>query len=176
MASARDLLLARRAKKAGANYSLRIIWEARRAGIPISAGFALVEQESNFRNVFGHDPVRSIPVSWRGTSVTRDKYLRYKANRKAGLGMQGVGPVQLTWYEFQDRADRLGGCWIPRHNIRVGFEEFAKRFKVCRHRGFNTRGSVRYAGRDYNGSGPAAEAYGRELLNKYDHWHRILAG
>jgi len=26
------------------------------------------------------------------------------------MGMQGVGPTQLTWYAFQDQADALGGA------------------------------------------------------------------
>jgi hypothetical protein len=59
--SVRDLALAAKAKARGGRYCLRIILEARRAGIPISLGFALLEQESSdritpgARNVFGHD-------------------------------------------------------------------------------------------------------------------------
>jgi hypothetical protein len=65
IATPRDLLLARRAKRAGAAYALRIIWEARAAGLPISLGFAIVEEESSDRvtragrNVYGHDDVRN---------------------------------------------------------------------------------------------------------------------
>ena len=76
-----DLLYARRAKKAGANYSLRIIMEARRAGIPLSLAFAIIEQESNFQNVFGHDPT----IFSGAGEVTKSKYLAYKRRRGHGL-------------------------------------------------------------------------------------------
>jgi len=39
-----------------------------------------------------------------------------------GRRMQGVGPCQLTWWTFQDRADELGGCFKPGPNIRTGVE------------------------------------------------------
>ena len=173
MASARDILYATRARRAGARYSLRIILESLDAGIPRSAGFALVQKETNFRNVFGHDPVRSIPISWRGTTVTKDKYLTYKRNRQNGLGMQGVGPTQLTWYTFQDDADRLGGCWVPKHNIRVGIHHFASLYKGFR-RSHSQRNALRLAAQNYNGTGSAAVSYGWDFLRQYDRWHRIL--
>lgn len=119
----RDHELAEKAKAHGANYSLRIILEARRAGLPISLGFALVEQESNFSNVFGHDPTIYVGAG----EVTEAKYKAYKARRgvRGQGGMQGVGPCQLTFWTKQDRADRLGGCWKPEYNIRVAFEDLA---------------------------------------------------
>lgn len=175
MASLRDLTLSRKARKYGASFSLRIIWEARRAGLPISAGFALVEKESAFRNVFGHDPTPSIPESWKGSEVTKAKYETYKRNRKAGRGMQGVGPTQLTWYEFQDRADALGGCWKTSANIRVGLGILGGYYKSYKAKHFSTETALRLAARDYNGTGPAADAYGRDFIVRYDKWHRRLA-
>src|SRR4051812_20267077 len=103
----RDLQLAHRARSHGANYSLRIVREARRADIPISLGFALIEQESNFKNVFGHDPT----IYTGAGKVTRAKYRAYKKKRgsRGEGGMQGVGPAQLTWWSTQDDADDRGG-------------------------------------------------------------------
>ena len=173
--SPRDLALAVRAKRHGARYSLRIVLECRRSGLPISAGFALIEKESGFRNVFGHDPVQSIPRSWQGTTVTRRKYQTYKANRKAGRGMQGVGPPQITWYEYQDEADRLGGCWVPKHSIRMGMRILSDHRTRYLSRGYGRRDALRLAARDYNGSGDAAERYGRHFLEGFDKWHRRLA-
>jgi hypothetical protein len=174
VASVRTLRLARRAKRHGAHWPFVIIRNCRRLGVPISAGFALIEKESSFRNVFGHDPTGSIPVSWRGTKVTKSKYLHYKRNRQRGAGMQGVGPAQLTWYAFQDSADRLGGCWKARHSIRVGLGVFAHHYNSYKNRGYSNRSALQYAARDYNGAGPAAEAYGRDFLRKFDKWHRAL--
>lgn len=105
------------AKKHGADFITRIIYEGRRVDLAPYTSLALIEQESNFRNVFGHDPTIFIGAG----TVTEKKYKEYKRQR-GHTRMQGVGPAQLTWWEYQDRADRLGGCWIPRHNIRVGFE------------------------------------------------------
>jgi hypothetical protein len=161
----RDLALARTAKKHGANYSLRIIQEARKAGIPISLAFALIEQESGFKNVFGHDSTRSIPSEWMGTKVDKRKYKYYKEHRRAG-GMQGVGPAQLTWWEYQDRADQRGGAWIPKHNISVAFEHLASLIK---------NKGLREGLAAYNGTGPAADRYAEQVLKRQQKWHNWLS-
>lgn len=156
-----DLILARRASKAGARYSLRIILEARAAGIPVSLGFALIEQESDFRNYFGSDPTIFVGAG----SVTKNKYLTYKGQRGHKL-MQGVGPAQLTWWETQDSADRLGGCWKAAVNIRVGFQTLAADMKAH---------GLKAGVAAYNGAGPAATRYANEVLAKRDRWHAHLS-
>lgn len=165
MGVVRDLALARTAKKHGANYSLRIIQQARKSGIPISLAFALIEQESGFRNVFGHDATSSIPDSWKGTIVTKKKYLEYKKHRELGRGMQGVGPAQLTWWAYQDEADKRGGAWIPKHNISFAFDHLAA---LIKNRG--THDGLKA----YNGTGFAAERYADEVEKRADRWHRLL--
>lgn len=155
-----SIRLAAKAKRHGANYSLRIILEARRAKIPISLGFALVEQESGFRNVFGHDPT----IFAGAGTVTKAKYLAYKKQR-GQTRMQGVGPCQLTWWETQDAADKLGGCWKPACNIRQAFTTLAASIKA--------KGEA--AGiAAYNGSGPAAQRYSLQVRAKAANWHRAL--
>lgn len=167
MSARRDLALAVKAKRHGAKYSLRIIREARRAGIPISLGFALLEQEERrFRNVFGHDPTIFVGAG----RVTKKKYLQYKLARDAHAPrrrlMQGVGPAQLTWYELQDEADSLGGCWKPAVNIRVAFRHLAALMKEKGEAG----GIVAY-----NGSGPAAQRYAVQVRARQRKWHGWLA-
>lgn len=162
----RDLALARTAKKHGANYALRIIIQARKSGIPISLAFALIEQESNFRNVFGHDPTHSIPESWKGAQVTKDRYKFYKA-RRGQYGMQGVGPAQLTWYEYQNEADSRGGAWIAKHNISTAFDHMAALLKKNKHR--------IDAFKAYNGTGPAADNYAKQLNLRMQKWHDFLS-
>ena len=44
--------------------------------------------------------------------------------------MQGVGPCQLTYWVLQDAADRLGGCWDWRCNVRVGFTLLVENIQV----------------------------------------------
>jgi hypothetical protein len=166
MSARRDLALAGKAKRHGANYSLRIVREARRAGIPVSLGFALIEQESGFRNVFGHDPTVFVGAG----KVTRKKYLQYKLARDANAPrrrlMQGVGPAQLTWFEFQDAADRMGGCWKPACNIRYAFQHLAV---LIESKG-ETGGIAAF-----NGSGPAAQRYAVQVRARQHKWHNRLA-
>lgn len=161
MGIARDLALARTAKKHGANYSLRIIQQARKSGIPISLAFALIEQESGFKNVFGHDPT----IYQGAGKVTKKKYLEYKAQR-GHTHMQGVGPAQLTWWQYQDEADKRGGAWVPKHNISFAFDHLAS---LINSKGFKQGIAA------YNGSGPAAEQYASSVLAKQKKWHEILS-
>lgn len=157
MSTARMIL---RAKLKGARWPNIIIREARRAGIPVSLGFALVEQESGFTNVFGHDPTIFVGAG----KVTRAKYAQYKAAR-GHTHMQGVGPCQLTWWATQDRADKLGGCWVPQYNIRVAFETLAGNIK---------QHGLAAGIAAYNGTGPAAAAYSRSVQIKARKWHEVL--
>jgi len=163
MGIARDLALARTAKKHGANYALRIIMQARKSGIPISLGFALIEQESNFQNVFGHDPT----IFSGAGKVTKAKYQAYKAQRgpQGHGGMQGVGPAQLTWYSYQDEADKRGGAWKPKHNISFAFDHLASLIKAK---------GMREGIAAYNGSGPAAQNYADSVLRRQKKWHDWL--
>lgn len=106
------------ARSRGIKMPVRAFLAARKARIPFYVACAFLMQETaGGENVFGHDPGN---FSGAG-EVTKAKYLAYKRARQAGKGMQGVGPVQLTWWEFQDQADALGGCWKPYCNMVVGF-------------------------------------------------------
>jgi hypothetical protein len=160
----RDASIALRARRHGARHALRIAREARRAGLDPALAFALVERESDFRNVFGNDPVRSPQV--RGEPVTRGGYLRYRELRDRGHGPQGVGLTQLTWPSFQDEADGMGGCWKTRTQLRVGFRVLAGHIRA---RGEHDGVAA------YNGTGPRAERYADEVLRLRARWERILA-
>lgn len=156
----------------GLKFPRTTVEEARRVGLPLSYALAILQKESSGSdtdgtakfglNLFGHDPVRN-PV--RGGNVTRTRYQEYLRHRRAGAGMQGVGPCQLTWWELQDAADRAGGCWHPRYNMRIGFAQAKDLI-----RRYGKQDGVRR----YNGSGPAAEAYARDWQAKQQHWHQVL--
>lgn len=104
-------------------------WRASRAtGVPMWFICAILEQEtSGGRNIFGQDPT----IFVRAGEVTKEKYWAYKVERirSGNRKMQGVGPMQLTWWEFQDEADRAGGCWKPYINILTG-ARILKRWKT----------------------------------------------
>lgn len=127
--------------------------------IPLSYALALVEKESGFRNVFGHDAVRN-PI--KGGRVTLVRYRAYKAYRRRGWGCQGVGPCQLTYYSFQDEADQIGGCHKPYPNMVVGF----RLLKTL----INQHGKQKGAA-CYNGTGDDADRYGRDWVRKQAAWH-----
>lgn len=144
---------------------VRTFLVARQEKLPLPIACAFLEQESSGgQNVFGHDPTIFVGAG----KVTRDKYRRYKQQRDAHLPdgerrMQGVGPMQLTWYEFQDDADKRGGCWRPAKNMAVGFgliRDYLDEFD----------GNVVDAGEKYNGN----RSYGHEVRDKVEKWRERL--
>jgi hypothetical protein len=154
-----------RAGQHGIKMPIRAYRAARKVGVPYWVACAFLMQEtSGGMNVFGHDP-----GNYSGAGVvTKRKYLDYKRRRQAGYGMQGVGPMQLTWYTFQDRADELGGCWRPSINIRVGLEIVKQHYQAS--------GSWVEAARRYNGSGAAANVYAASMAARFAYWRDVLAG
>jgi hypothetical protein len=153
----------------GMDGSLRLLMEARSAGITQSLALALRQQETGIEgdgNVFGHD--RGKPFAGAGR-VTKAKYLEYRRVRGSHGqgGMQGVGPLQLTYYTFQDRADALGGCWLPKHNYRVGFEDLAHLIRMDGTR----RGLAVYNG----GTVRPNFDYADSVLRHQRFWHEKLS-
>lgn len=144
----------------GDSIATNLVKAVRVADLRLSLGCAVIEHESGFRNVFGHD--RTIFAG--AGRVTKAKYLEYRRQR-GHTRMQGVGPAQLTWWEFQDRADELGGCWLPYYNMLEGFTDLAD---LIAHHGEHD------GIRRYNGSGPGAEQYARDVLHLAWLWHRRL--
>ena len=143
-----------------------VVAAAQRAGLELASAATMLEMESGGgRNVWGHDDVDTGGIYTKGSPVTRDAYLRYKARRDV-LGAQGVGPCQLTYPPLQDQADALAGCWDWSSNVRVGFRHLAELIRAYGDRqGF----------RRYNGSGPAAENYGRHAVALLGDWRIRLA-
>lgn len=145
-----------------------LVWnECKRAGVNFAAVCAFLEKESGGGdNVFGHDKDSSGRIIFHGQTgrvpVTKERYLEYRTFRRRTGKMQGVGPMQLTWYSFQDNADKLGGCWIPKYNIR----EALRIIKEDRLAGKNWW----QVAREYNG----AEEYANDFIMKFQKWQRIL--
>lgn len=148
-------------KKLGFHKPGTMLAEADRAGISHALAAAMTEQETwRGQNIYGHDPTIFIGAG----QVTKENYRRYKRLRGT-THMQGVGPLQLTWWATQDAADKLGGCWREKYNWRVGFSTLAA---LIHQYGWG-RGIARY-----NGSGPAADAYSRSVRERYAHYRKVL--
>lgn len=162
------------ARNHGIRNPLVAIEEGHKVGIGPALAVAMLEQESGGRNVWGHDPTifvggydRKHNKFWTKAKyngyVNEAGYKEYRAQRRASGNrlMQGCGPMQLTWWEFQDGADRMGGCWKVRPNIRYGMTRLSGLMKVHGRRA----GIMRY-----NGSGPAAVAYAASVMLKWAKW------
>lgn len=168
MSLVRDMQLARRAKAAGANYSLRIVLEARRAQVPVSLAFGLVDVETGgtFDNIFGHDKGAWRPRDGWVTKAAVAELLRRVA---AGEPSNGVGLTQLTWPGFIRAADRAGGAHKPKWQLRVGLDHLAK----CVHTFGTRRGlSVYNTGRPESMDG---RRYASKVVQRADHWHTVLS-
>jgi hypothetical protein len=127
----------------------------------LSRCLAMLENESGGRNIFGGEG-SACPVEWYEQEVTHDRYTVYRERRDRGETPNGVGPTQITDPGLQEEAENLGGCWVPRYNMDIGFgflheliEEHGPQ------EGF----------RSYNGSGPAAVEYGERAMRWAEIWH-----
>jgi hypothetical protein len=156
--------------KHGTKRAAEVVELAAAAGLELAAAATLLEKESNGGdNVFGHDDVKTGGNYVKGGKVTKEAYLKYKAHRHE-FGAQGVGPTQLTFPDFQDRADARGGTFDFRVNCAVGFEILADLIKANgAHHGF----------RIYNG-GPQpsdhSESYAKDAVKKLAVWRSRLGG
>lgn len=155
----KDLALIYRMRRLGMRMPVRTLQAARATGLSIPLACSVLMQETGGGiNEFGHDP--TVAIGW-GT-VTKAKYEAYKRlrdNPTHGAHCQGVNVTQLTAVEFQDEADRLGGCWKPLVAMRVGFGDLAKNIR---------RDGLRAAVVAYNGSGVLAEHYADVVLARAD--------
>lgn len=126
---------------------------------------ALLENESAGRNIFGAEGT-ACPHEWWEGDVTQERYEIYRRRLNEGATPDGVGPCQLTNPSLQHSADMKGGCWIPIHNMEVGFAFL---------HGLIIQSGVWGGFRRYNGSGPAAEAYADRALERAGAWQERLS-
>ena len=151
-----------KARAAGCSRALSAWDSAEKTKVPFHVLCAYLEQESSGgKNVFGHDPMEC-GDDIKGKRVTKRRYLQYKDKRPT-CGMQGVGPMQLTFHAFQDQADEMGGCWKPSSNIHCA----AKILKNLKDENL----SWHEVARRYNGS----ESYADRNDELREKWQVILA-
>lgn len=165
----RDLLLARRANKAGAKHSLRIILEARNAGLPISLAFAVLKQETSFQNIFGHDAGARFSDQ-RHVVVTNERVKLLLGDVAKGKPSNGVGLPQLTYPPFIKRAAAMpGGAASVKNQLRVAFGDLAH---LVHQHGEKDALTIYNAG---DAASPAGRRYARSVLEFRDFFHRKLA-
>lgn len=133
--------------------------EARRAGLQLNHALAMLEKEAGIpqRNIFGCD--YGPGLLYCHAKVTKARVKALIASGRA----QGVGWTQLTYQAFVQAAQDMGGAWKPRFQMREGFKILAGLL--------NAYGEEAGAAR-YNGTGPGADAYGRDFAIKSSAWRR----
>ena len=162
MVSPPSPLLILRMRGLGMRMPVRTYLAARATGLSLPLGCAVLMQETGGGiNEFGHDPTIFVGAG----TVTKAKYLAYRAERDRTGKCQGVGPMQLTSKGYQDAADTDGGCWRPLVNIRQGFAVLAANIR---------RDGLHDGVRAYNGSGPAAEQYAYRVIARAEGYAQRL--
>ena len=171
----KDEHLAAQLKKCGVLMPLACLQASKKTGLELALAASLLQQETGGgRNEWGHDPTIFVGGydaahgKRYGELVTKAAYTEYKRQRgpTGHGGMQGVGPCQLTYYAFQDEADRLGGCHLPLQNMLVGFGDMAT---LVRKYGLHAGVAA------YNGAGLAAQRYAASVLGRLEGYRQVLA-
>lgn len=146
-----------------AKIALDIAFACRKYHLRYALGFAMFDQESGFRVIYGHDTGGLNP----GEKVTREnyRYFRDHVSRSGGVGANGVGLGQVTyWTYIRDHS----GLWKPR--VQVYFATSILADYVHRLGEFTGCGA-------YNGGeGNPNESYAREVLERANRWRPKLAG
>lgn len=173
----RDYLLVRRATRAAKqapasvggpyklNYGLRIVLEARRptSRVSPSLAFALIEQESGFRNVFGCDRGQGKAYCHQAVTAAKVRALIKARN------WNGIGPAQLTWEGYVMEAQRDGGAHKTSVNIATGIRILDSHIKAT---GSEFKALATYnAG---NPNSPQGQRYARQVLERKDRYHRAF--
>lgn len=140
----------------------QIAFACRKYRLRYSVGFAMFEQESNFKVIYGHDA----GGLYKGLRVTKSNYKNFRAYvvMHQGDGANGVGLGQVTyWTYIRDHA----GLWKPKVQVYLATSILADLI----HRLGEFRGIGAYNG----GEGNPNEQYSREVLFKAEHWRDKLS-
>jgi hypothetical protein len=130
--------------------------------------FALVEGESGFHNIFGHDA----GGMWAGRRVTRWKVAVMIAAVKRGHVSNGVGVTQLTSLDFLLAAQRSGGAHLVEPQLLVAFGLLSRLQRKHGHRG----GFAAYNGGEGGMSFPGPQAYADHMTIRAERWLRVFHG
>lgn len=158
-----QLVVAGKAHRHGVPYltAVYIAFASKRLGLRYALGYGLVEQESNFQHVYGHDSGGLFP----GHRVTHANYREFREHliRTSGGGANGVGLTQITYFPYIRGAP---GLWRRRTNVRFGLGLVAGLV--------GTKGE-REGLAEYNG-GPSNPSYGYadEVLSRASRWRGLI--
>lgn len=155
-------IIRRRPRAAGV--ALRVVVEAeRQPHLSLSECCALMDQETGWRHIFGHDRGGPYP----GMRVTKARVLALVRHVQNGGVSNGVSYPQLTWIGYIQEANRDGGAWVPRVAIATGLNILDGH---KRRHGWNGACQV------FNSGSPhGAPGYATSMEHLKDDWHAYFA-
>lgn len=135
----------------------------RKEKLRYALGFAMFEQESSFKSIYGHDSGGLYP----GEPVTKENYARFRKQvcKSEGKGANGVGLGQVTyWTYIRDHPD----LWKPKVQVDLAISILAGYVLDL--------GEFEGVGTYNGGPGHPNAAYAREVLKRAEKWRPLLAG
>ena len=118
MTATADAKIADMIRSRGLDFGPTIIREANRTDFPIGLALALIDQESDFQNIFGADT--GAPFAHQ--EVTKDKVQQLIRHVETGGVSNGVGLTQLTSLDFIKGAEAMGGAHKVENQCRFAFK------------------------------------------------------
>ena len=171
-----------------------IITAAATVGVPLHIAAALIEQESNGKNIYGHDwggvfstnpdavtvegvtyaKGANVPVTASNYATFLSRVLTSDGRRNTAYTSNGVGPAQITYWGYhRDARDEGADLSDPLTNITWGLRILASYLK-----GSYTQASVEQSATLYNAGTleNGVNDYGRQVWVRAEKWRKALAG
>lgn len=153
----------------GMHNAEQIVTAAEKTGVELAVLAAMIQKESNGRNVYGHDS-GGIFSTTDGSLVyvTEANFSEFTRRLAAGEKSNGVGPAQITWPGYFPDARAKGYVlWQPLDNITYGATIL---------KGHLAGHTLAEAGTLYNSGNlkSGVTAYGRDFAQKVSAWRTRL--
>jgi hypothetical protein len=146
---------------------------------------ALLEKESNGRNVYGNDKIKlpdgtytrkGVALSGFPGLVNKDNYAVFWYEVfTIGYRSNGVGPLQLTSKDFHTQIRNAGhDITNPRVSMLFGAKLYWSYFLASRAEGWSMKSSIRRAGTKYNTGEFGFLPYGDRLHDLATKWRDLV--
>jgi len=154
-----------KAKATGLKNVDAIAAASNKSGCPFYLACAMIQRESNGKNVYGHDQGGALAGFPGEVELGNWDVFRWLVFDK-GQTSNGVGPAQLTYKGFFTDMEKEGlKPYQPSDNILYGVHLLFRYYRDAR-KTLGVRDSIKKAGTKYNG----ASAYGDGLLEMALEW------
>lgn len=154
----------------------KIIEAHRQTGFPLHFLCGVLSVESLGRNIYGGD-IGGVFSSYPGggrIEVTEENFKEFRKRVLDGEKSNGVGPMQITWHELFNEAEKLGySLWLPLDNLLYGILLYKRFMENTYSYDALAKGATIYNSGPYKGK---INEYARKVVAKAKEWEIILAG